>query len=129
MTVPTDPTPPAIDLLTDLPGPDRAAADAAAAREGMLTKPPGSLGRLEEVTAWMAAWQGRATPKADKVQALVFVGNHGVTAQGVSAFPAEVTHQMVLNFQHGGAAINQLSKAFGVRMDWGRSRASLGLCG
>ena len=55
MTVPTDPTPPAIDLLTDLPGPDRAAADAAAAREGMLTKPPGSLGRLEEVTAWMAA--------------------------------------------------------------------------
>lgn len=116
MTVPTDPTPPATDLLTDLPGPDRAAADAAAAREGMLTKPPGSLGRLEEVTAWMAAWQGRATPKADKVQALVFAGNHGVTAQGISAYPQDVTAQMVGNFQAGGAAVNQLCRTFGVEL-------------
>jgi nicotinate-nucleotide--dimethylbenzimidazole phosphoribosyltransferase len=98
-------------LLRELPGPDRAAADAAAAREGQLTKPPGALGRLEELTAWLSAWQGRHPPRLDRPRVAVFAGNHGVAAQGVSAYPAAVTRQMVANFIAGGAAINQLCKA------------------
>jgi len=101
-------------LLDALPGPDTGAADAAAAREPQLTKPPGSLGRLEAVSAWLAAWQGRHPPTVERPAARVFAGNHGVAAQGVSAFPAEVTVQMVANFEAGGAAVNQLCRAFGV---------------
>lgn len=101
-------------FLTDLPGPDSDAQAAVRAREAVLTKPAGSLGRLEEITEWLAGWQGRAQPRADAVQALVFAGNHGVAAQGVSAYPPEVTAQMVANFQAGGAAVNQLCHAFGV---------------
>lgn len=89
---------------------DEKAATAALARQDTLTKPQGSLGRLEEIAAWLARWQGRAMPRLDKVQVVVFAGSHGVTAQGVSAFPAEVTHQMVANFAAGGAAINQLAR-------------------
>jgi nicotinate-nucleotide--dimethylbenzimidazole phosphoribosyltransferase len=95
---------------------DEAAAKAALARQDTLTKPQGSLGRLEEIAAWLARWQGRAMPKLDKVQVVVFAGSHGVTAQGVSAFPAEVTHQMVANFAAGGAAINQLARAAGAEL-------------
>jgi nicotinate-nucleotide--dimethylbenzimidazole phosphoribosyltransferase len=95
---------------------DEAAARAALARQDTLTKPQGSLGRLEEIAAWLARWQGRAMPKLDKVQVVVFAGSHGVTAQGVSAFPAEVTHQMVANFATGGAAINQLARAAGAEL-------------
>ncbi|MCF3627774.1 nicotinate-nucleotide--dimethylbenzimidazole phosphoribosyltransferase [Thalassospiraceae bacterium LMO-SO8] len=102
------------DLLTDLPGPDVDAQTAVRAREAVLTKPAGSLGRLEEITEWLAGWQGRATPRADTIQALVFAGNHGVAAQGISAYPPEVTAQMVANFQAGGAAVNQLCRTFGV---------------
>jgi len=101
-------------LLAGLPGPDDLALRAAAAREPLLTKPPGSLGRLEQTAAWLACWQGRHPPAADKVAAVVFAGNHGVAALGVSAFPAAVTAQMVANFQAGGAAINQLCRTFGV---------------
>jgi nicotinate-nucleotide--dimethylbenzimidazole phosphoribosyltransferase len=97
-------------LLPALPGPDRAAMDAAAAREGQLTKPPGALGRLEELTAWLSAWQGRHPPALDRPRVAVFAGNHGVAAQGVSAYPVSVTKQMVANFIAGGAAINQLCK-------------------
>jgi nicotinate-nucleotide--dimethylbenzimidazole phosphoribosyltransferase len=92
------------------PGDDDAAAGALA-RQDTLTKPQGSLGRLEEIAAWLARWQGRAMPKLDRVQIVVFAGSHGVTARGVSAFPAEVTAQMVANFAAGGAAINQLARA------------------
>ena len=95
---------------------DDAATKAALARQDTLTKPRGSLGRLEEIAAWLARWQGRAKPKLDKVQVVVFAGSHGVTAQGVSAFPAEVTHQMVANFAAGGAAINQLAGAAGAEL-------------
>lgn len=88
---------------------DEAAAAAVAARQARLTKPPGSLGRLEELAAWMARWQGRALPVLERVQVLVFAGNHGVAARGVSPYPAAVTAQMVANFAAGGAAINQLA--------------------
>jgi len=100
------------DAARDLPAPDEAAAAAVAAREAQLTKPPGSLGRLEELVAWLAHWQGHA-PRLARVDVLVFAGNHGVTAQGVSAYPPAVTAQMVANFAAGGAAINQLSRAAG----------------
>ncbi|UTW51841.1 nicotinate-nucleotide--dimethylbenzimidazole phosphoribosyltransferase [bacterium SCSIO 12827] len=108
------PPPDPATFLTDLPGPDTDAQAAVRARDAVLTKPAGSLGRLEEITEWLAGWQGRAEPRADRVQTLVFAGNHGVAAQGVSAYPPEVTAQMVANFQAGGAAVNQLCRTFGV---------------
>ena len=104
-------------LLDHLPAPDAAALAGATARNGQLTKPPGALGRLETLAIWMAGWQGTDKPTASKPQIVIFAGNHGVTAKGVSAFPAEVTVQMVANFAHGGAAINQLAKAFGAKLD------------
>ena len=97
-------------LLADLPGPDLAAAEAAAAREKELTKPAGALGRLEELSAWLATWQGRHPPRLDRPRVCVFAGNHGVVRHGVSAYPADVTAQMVQNFTAGGAAINQITK-------------------
>jgi nicotinate-nucleotide--dimethylbenzimidazole phosphoribosyltransferase len=103
-------------ILDAAPATDQAAARSAVARNGQLTKPPGALGRLEEVAIWYAGWRGQATPELKNPQVLIFAGNHGVTAQGVSAFPAEVTEQMVFNFQAGGAAINQLSKTFGAKL-------------
>lgn len=111
-------TPDAIrDGLADLPGPDRAAAAAARAREARLTKPPGALGRLEDIAAWAAAWQGRHPARAERVQVLVFAGNHGVAARGVSAWPTEVTARMVDNFRAGGAAVNRLCEAAGAVLD------------
>lgn len=94
----------------DLPAGDDDAAAEAVARQATLTKPPGSLGRLEEIAAWLAKWGG-ASRRLDRVDVLVFAGNHGVTAQGVSPYPAAVTAQMVANFSAGGAAINQLARA------------------
>jgi len=101
----------------DLPDGDREAAAAVLSRQARLTKPPGSLGRLEDFVAWLARWQRRPVPKLEKVQVLVFAGNHGVTAQGVSPYPAAVTSQMVANFAVGGAAINQLAALAGARLD------------
>lgn len=89
---------------------DDAGAAEALARQATLTKPPGSLGRLEEIATWLAKWGG-ASRRLDRVDVLIFAGNHGVTAQGVSPYPAAVTAQMVANFSHGGAAINQLAQA------------------
>jgi nicotinate-nucleotide--dimethylbenzimidazole phosphoribosyltransferase len=103
--------------LADLPGPDQAAIAAAADRNGQLTKPPGALGRLEDLAIWYGGWRGTGRPAIENPQVIVFAGNHGVTARGVSAFPAEVTVQMVANFRAGGAAINQLARCFGARMD------------
>jgi nicotinate-nucleotide--dimethylbenzimidazole phosphoribosyltransferase len=97
----------------DLPNGDASAADAAARRQQALTKPPGSLGRLEELAVWLARWQRREIPKLERVTIAVFVGNHGVAARGVSAYPQAVTAQMVANFANGGAAINQIARLCG----------------
>ena len=104
-------------ILNELPAADESARAGAETRNSQLTKPPGALGRLEGLAIWFAGWRGDARPVLEAPQIIVFAGNHGVCAQGVSAFPPEVTEQMVLNFQHGGAAINQLAKAFGAKMD------------
>src|SRR5271167_714103 len=102
-------------VCLDLPSGHPAASTAVAQREATLTKPPRSLGRLEDLVAWLAHWQGHA-PRLDQVEILVFAGNHGVTRLGVSAYPAAVTAQMVANFAAGGAAINQLARTAGAKL-------------
>ena len=99
-------------MIASMPGPDMAAANAVRARDKNLTKPAGSLGRLEEIAEFLAAWQGKAQPKVDRPLVCVFAGNHGVVAQGVSAYPQGVTRQMLENFAAGGAAINQICAAY-----------------
>lgn len=94
-----------------LPKFDAAMEVRARARLDSLTKPQGSLGRLEDVAAWLCGWRQTLIPCTQKAYTLIFAGNHGVVAQGVSAFPSEVTVQMVANFEAGGAAINQLCEA------------------
>ncbi|WP_156026083.1 nicotinate-nucleotide--dimethylbenzimidazole phosphoribosyltransferase [Sphingomonas phyllosphaerae] len=102
--------------LAELPAPDAATRAAAAARQARLTKPAGSLGRLEEIALFMAAWQRDSRPRLDDGRVVIFAGNHGVAARGVSAFPPAVTAQMVANFREGGAAINALAAAAGLSL-------------
>jgi nicotinate-nucleotide--dimethylbenzimidazole phosphoribosyltransferase len=97
-----------LDLLNIMPDGDPDAVKAVRARDLELTKPRGSLGRLEELVEFLAFWQGRAEPTLDNPLVAIFAGNHGVTDQGVSAYPREVTAQMVANFTAGGAAISQI---------------------
>jgi nicotinate-nucleotide--dimethylbenzimidazole phosphoribosyltransferase len=100
----------------DLPEGDARIAELTALRQQNLTKPPGSLGRLEELAVWLARWQRRERPQLDRVTIAVFAGNHGVAARGVSAYPADVTEQMVANFNAGGAAINQIAGIAGAEL-------------
>ncbi|MEM9970408.1 MAG: nicotinate-nucleotide--dimethylbenzimidazole phosphoribosyltransferase, partial [Pseudomonadota bacterium] len=109
-----------IDTLDDiatlaeaLPTADQASREAATVRQNSLTKPPGALGRLEDIAVFLAGWQKAKRPVIDRAQAIVFAGNHGICAQGVNPFPQEVTAQMVANFEAGGAAINQLCGVVG----------------
>ncbi|HEY0595361.1 nicotinate-nucleotide--dimethylbenzimidazole phosphoribosyltransferase [Sphingopyxis sp.] len=102
--------------LADLRKPNADAAADARVRQGELTKPAGSLGRLEDLAIFFAGWQGKARPRIDRARAAIFAGNHGVTVHGVSAFPPGVTAQMVANFANGGAAINALSAAAGLEL-------------
>src|SRR6056297_3668186 len=107
----------AVETLAEtLPSHDTDSVRAAIDRQNSLTKPPGSLGRLEGLAAFMAGWQGTARPTIDRAQALVFAGNHGICAQGVNPFPQAVTAQMVANFEAGGAAINQLCAVAGAEL-------------
>ncbi|MCW5723281.1 MAG: nicotinate-nucleotide--dimethylbenzimidazole phosphoribosyltransferase, partial [Devosia sp.] len=90
---------------------------AARKRQSQLTKPPGSLGRLEELGMTLAAMQGTQQPRMDHVWISVFAGDHGVTAEGVSAFPQVVTAEMVRNFARGGAAISVLAQEWKARLE------------
>jgi nicotinate-nucleotide--dimethylbenzimidazole phosphoribosyltransferase len=102
--------------LTAMPAPCADSIAAATARQNSLTKPAGSLGRLEEIAIFLAGWQRTERPKADHARAAIFAGNHGFSVHGVSAFPAAVTVEMVRNFQAGGAAINALARAAGMEL-------------
>ncbi|MFZ1640206.1 MAG: nicotinate-nucleotide--dimethylbenzimidazole phosphoribosyltransferase [Candidatus Contendobacter sp.] len=97
--------------------PDAVVMAAARERQAQLTKPPGSLGRLEELGITLAAMQGTQQPRMDKIWITVFAGDHGVVAEGVSAFPQVVTAEMVRNFARGGAAINVLAREWGARLE------------
>ncbi|HEY4203323.1 MAG TPA: nicotinate-nucleotide--dimethylbenzimidazole phosphoribosyltransferase [Devosiaceae bacterium] len=97
-----------IELLTIAPDGDEAAVETVRTRDATLTKPRGSLGRMEALVEFLARWQGKGRPTLDNPMVAIFAANHGVTDQGVSAFPREVTAQMVANFTNGGAAISQI---------------------
>lgn len=99
-----------------LPAGDSDSVAAATRHDADLTKPAGALARLEDCVRYLAAWQRQSVPRLDTVAILIFAGNHGVTARGVSAYPAEVTVQMVANFERGGAAINQLARLHGAAL-------------
>ncbi|MGI6247109.1 MAG: nicotinate-nucleotide--dimethylbenzimidazole phosphoribosyltransferase [Pseudochelatococcus sp.] len=99
-------------LFHVLPGPDEFAVAAVRARNRELTKPVGSLGDLEAVVEWLAAWQGNPKPAVRRPLVVVFAGNHGVAAHGVSVWPQAVTRQMLDNFAAGGGAINQICASY-----------------
>ena len=105
-----------IEIIGNLPNGSVEKMEIARERQAQLTKPPGSLGKLEDIAVWLAGWQGVAKPQIKNGQCLIFAGNHGVVAKGVSPFPAEVTTQMVMNFRAGGAAINQLCREAGLSL-------------
>lgn len=99
-----------------MPAPDGAAMVEAAARQAQLTKPAGSLGRLEALSIQVAGTTGSARPRLPHKAVVVMAADHGVTREGVSAYPADVTPQMVANFLRGGAAINALAGVAGARV-------------
>ncbi|WP_088348365.1 MULTISPECIES: nicotinate-nucleotide--dimethylbenzimidazole phosphoribosyltransferase [Rhodomicrobium] len=102
------------DALHDLPPANEAWRETARRRQTELTKPAGSLGRLEEIAVFLAGWGEAPEPRAASARVIVFAGNHGVTERGVSPYPADVTEQMIANFARGGAAINAIAKACAV---------------
>ena len=99
-----------------IPLPSDRAAAAAAARQSQLTKPPGALGRLEEVAQLLASLQDRASPRCESARVLIAAADHGVAGHGVSAYPSTVTAQMCLNFCAGGAAVNVLARQAGAEV-------------
>jgi len=104
-------------LEDDLRTIDTHAAEAARARQETLTKPPGSLGDLEMLAIRLAGWQRRERPGAERVHITVFAGDHGIAAEGVSAFPQAVTVEMLRNFARGGAAISVLARTLGASFE------------
>jgi len=105
-----------VDYISRIPPLDEAAAESARSRQAMLTKPAGSLGRLEDLSIQIAGITGQARPKLNHKVIITMAGDHGVARSGVSAYPPEVTPQMVLNFLRGGAAINVLARQVGARV-------------
>jgi len=102
------------DLIALMPQPSEASREAVRARQAVLTKPLGSLGRLEEIVGFLAAWQGKAQPSIERPLVAVFAANHGIAEKGVSAYPASVTRAMLDNFKTGGGAINQICAVHGL---------------
>lgn len=105
-----------LDLAASIEALDEEAMAQARARQQVLTKPAGSLGRLEELAVQIAGITKQAIPIIERKVVIVMAGDHGVTAEGVSAYPSAVTTQMVLNFLRGGAAINALARQEGARV-------------
>ncbi len=103
-------------LIDAIPPLDVTAMEAAASRQKTLTKPPGSLGRLEQLSVHLAGIMATPRPQIRHKVIVTMAGDHGVVAEGVSAYPQEVTAQMVYNFLHGGAAINVLARHAGARV-------------
>ena len=99
-------------LFEMLPPPDLDSVAAVREREKTLVKPAGALGRLEGITEWLAAWQATSKPAVLRPSVCVFAANHGVTAQGVAAYPSSVTRQMLETFAAGGGTINQICATF-----------------
>lgn len=104
------------ETIARIGSPDEGALARARAREAALTKPAGSLGRLEDLALQLAGILGTERPRLDRKAIVIMAADHGVTAEGVSAYPAEVTPQMVANFLAGGAAINALARSVGARV-------------
>jgi nicotinate-nucleotide--dimethylbenzimidazole phosphoribosyltransferase len=100
-----------------LPAPDESQRALALHHQNQLTKPPGSLGRLEELAVTLCAQQGRPRPAVDRVRVVVFAADHGVCAEGISAFPQAVTGQMIANFVAGGAAVSVLARGLGAALE------------
>jgi nicotinate-nucleotide--dimethylbenzimidazole phosphoribosyltransferase len=100
-------------LLVDLPEADENAMSITAAREAQLIKPPGALGRLEDIASWMSAWTGKSPPQIVRPLVAVFASDHGIASRGVSAYPQEVTRQMIDAIAAGGAAISVLAQQAG----------------
>ena len=100
------------NLIKELPGPDLESLKKFTLHDAQLTKPMGSLGKLETLVEWLTSWQAQYPPSLNHPRTSVFAGNHGVAKYGVSAFPSSVTSEMVKNFVEGGAAVNQLCKTF-----------------
>src|SRR5438093_6937534 len=112
-------------LLSRAPGPDVASRDAVSARAANVLRPAGALSRLDEVAAWLAAWQRTSTPAVERPAAIVFVGDHGVAARGVSAYPAEVTEAMLRALREGVATAAAMARSVGAEIrvvDTGVSR-------
>ncbi|MFG1297148.1 MULTISPECIES: nicotinate-nucleotide--dimethylbenzimidazole phosphoribosyltransferase [Xanthobacter] len=99
-------------LIATMPGPDEGARGAALKRQGELVKPPGALGRLEEIAIHVATWQGNSMPQVNRPMVAVFAATHGVADRGVSPYPGAVTRQMLDTFTAGKAAVNQICATF-----------------
>ena len=105
------------ERLADLPGPDRASRDLVAGRASTVLRPAGAFARLDSVAAWLAGWQGTAAPRVERPHVAVFAADHGVAADGVSAYPAEVTAAMVQAIRGGVATIAVLARQAGATLD------------
>ena len=103
-------------LIKFLPTSNTEIINQARTYQDQLTKPKGSLGILEDIAVFFCGWQESIKPRLNKIQTIIFAGNHGVCNQGVNSFPQSVTHEMVLNFKNGGAAINQLCKSASINL-------------
>src|SRR5512134_3164403 len=104
------------EIIEQIPPLDETAMQSARARQDTLTKPRGSLGRLEQLSIQLAGMKANPFPSVERKAVIVMAADHGVTREGVSAYPSDVTAQMVLNFLRGGAAINALARQAGARV-------------